>query len=110
VVWVDVVWRNGEEMVKKWWVPIIVLFLGFLLRVFRLGDQSIWYDEGVSLYLAQQTPGQIIRHTAGDIHPPLYYLVLHVWTSVVGDSEFAAAFLSHGGCLQIEPEISEIIQ
>ncbi len=81
-------------MVKKRWIPIAVLFLGFLLRLVRLGSGSIWYDEGVSLFLAQQSPEQLVRHTAGDIHPPLYYLSLHCWVSVVGNSEFAVAFFS----------------
>ena len=78
---------------SPWW-PYVVLGLGFLLRLFHLGYQSIWYDEGVSLYLARQSVGQLIQHTAGDIHPPLYYLLLHFWLGLAGDSEFAAAFVS----------------
>lgn len=81
-------------MVKKRWIPIGMLFLGFLLRLVRLGRGSIWYDEGVSLFLAQQSPEQLVWHTAGDIHPPFYYLSLHYWMSVAGNSEFAAAFFS----------------
>ncbi len=72
----------------------VVLGLGLGLRLYRLGVQSIWYDEGVSLYLAGQTVPDLIRHTAADIHPPLYYLLLHFWTRLAGDSEFSAAFLS----------------
>ena len=76
-----------------WW-PITVLSIGFLLRLYRLGYQSIWYDEGVSLYLAGQAPGQLIHHTAGDIHPPFYYLLLSFWTHLAGRAEFSVAFLS----------------
>ena len=76
------------------WGAAGLIGLGFLLRLFHLGQQSIWYDEGVSLYLAGQGIGEIIHRTAIDIHPPLYYILLHFWLQLAGDSEFAAAFMS----------------
>ena len=74
--------------------PYLILFVGFALRLYRLGANSLWYDETVSLYLAQSELAELIRHTAGDIHPPLYYLLLHFWGRVAGWSEFAMAFAS----------------
>ncbi len=71
-----------------------IILAGFCLRLGRLGAQSIWYDEGVSLYLAGLDIPAMIRHTAGDIHPPLYYALLHFWIGLAGDGEFAANFLS----------------
>ncbi|MGC8825856.1 MAG: glycosyltransferase family 39 protein, partial [Anaerolineae bacterium] len=71
-----------------------IILAGFCLRVGRLGAQSIWYDEGVSLYLAGLDIPAMIRHTAGDIHPPLYYALLHYWSRLAGSGEFAANFLS----------------
>lgn len=85
--------KASQRLANPWWAVAIV-GVGFLLRTYRLGVESIWYDEGVSLYLAQQTPAGIIQHTAGDIHPPLYYLLLHLWIRLLGSSEFAAALLS----------------
>jgi hypothetical protein len=46
------------------------------------------------MVLAQGELGELLRHTAGDIHPPFYYLLLHAWGRLAGWSEFAAAFLS----------------
>ncbi len=74
--------------------PYLILLVGFALRLYRLGANSLWYDETVSLYLAQSDLAELIRHTAGDIHPPLYYLLLHFWGRVAGWSEFAMAFAS----------------
>lgn len=71
-----------------------ITLAGFCLRLGRLGAQSIWYDEGVSLYLAGLDIPAMIRHTAGDIHPPLYYALLHLWIRLAGEGEFAANFLS----------------
>ncbi|HEY66306.1 MAG TPA: hypothetical protein G4O02_17280, partial [Caldilineae bacterium] len=72
----------------------LILLGGFLLRLYQLGAQSLWYDETVSAYLASESPARLIAHTSRDIHPPLYYLLLHFWTRLVGDSEFALAFVS----------------
>jgi len=82
--------------VKRFWklAPFAILLLGFALRLYRLGANSLWYDETVSVVLAQSELGELIRHTAGDIHPPLYYLLLHFWGRIAGWSEFAMAFVS----------------
>lgn len=55
------------------------LLTAFAVRLLRLGAESLWYDELVSVYLARQPAAQAIAHTAGDIHPPGYYLLLHLW-------------------------------
>ncbi len=55
------------------------LLLGWGLRLYRLGAESLWYDEAVSAFLARQSAADLIAHTARDIHPPGYYLLLHVW-------------------------------
>jgi uncharacterized membrane protein len=70
-----------------------------------LGRDSLWYDETVSVYLAGQRAAELIAHTARDIHPPLYYLLLRGWLLLAGyptgqadpaghGLEFMAAFLS----------------
>lgn len=46
------------------------------------------------MYLAQQDFAELTRHTAADIHPPLYYYLLHFWGQIAGWSEFAMAFIS----------------
>src|SRR6266851_3852750 len=66
----------------------IVVLTAFALRLFQLGTQSLWYDESVSLFIARQPIPELIAHTAGDVHPPLYYLLLHFWLQVAGTTEF----------------------
>jgi uncharacterized membrane protein len=89
--------RVGNITVRKGWTLASIsatLFLAFALRLYRLGYQSIWYDEGVSIHLAQKGLAALTVHTVGDIHPPLYYYLLHFWIKAAGSSEFAVAFLS----------------
>jgi hypothetical protein len=70
------------------------LLAALILRLEQLGRDSFWYDETVSVYLASLPLGELIAHTARDIHPPLYYVLLHFWSVVAGQSEFSAAFFS----------------
>jgi len=65
-------------------VLVVILLVGTALRLFRLGADSLWYDETVSTYLAGSPIAELIRHTAGDIHPPGYYLLLRGWLLLAG--------------------------
>jgi len=73
---------------------LLIVLLAFLLRLYRLDQQSLWYDEGFSVYLARMSLGEITARTASDIHPPLYYYLLHLWLGPFGDSEFVLRFFS----------------
>lgn len=46
------------------------------------------------MMLAPNPPAQIVARTARDVHPPLYYLALHYWLLVFGNSETAARGMS----------------
>ena len=84
---------------------LVILLAGAALRLYRLGGESLWYDETVSTYLAGSPLPELLRHTANDIHPPLYYLLLRGWLILMGYGtgradpsgnglEFAAGFFS----------------
>ncbi len=78
---------------------LLALLAGFALRLLHLGAESLWYDETVSVHLARQPIPTMLAHTAGDIHPPGYYLLLHLWQQSTAPSllhglEFLYAFPS----------------
>lgn len=82
-------WR-GERGV----VALIVL-LAFGLRVFRLGTQSLWGDETISVFRAFGSLAEItekVRHE-GTL-PPLYYYLLHFWIPGAGSGETSVRFAS----------------
>lgn len=82
---------------SRWRYPGLctaIILIGFILRLYRLGAQSLWYDETISAHLANQDLPNLIHHTVHDIHPPAYYILLHCWIQLAGDSEFALAFFS----------------
>lgn len=82
------------KRLRPWLALIAILWLATGLRFFRLDAQSFWNDEGNSASLSARSPELIVEGTASDIHPPLYYLLLHGWRQLAGDSEFALRALS----------------
>jgi len=73
-------------------LALVLVALG--LRLAQLLFQPLWWDEGWSLYFAGSDLGTILRLTAVDIHPPLYYLLLHAWIRPLGSSVLAVRLLS----------------
>ncbi len=73
---------------------LVILLLGAVLRVYRLDAQSFWNDEGNSARIAERSINLVIEGAGGDVHPPGYYLLLHLWRAALGQSEFALRFLS----------------
>ncbi|MGC8879605.1 MAG: glycosyltransferase family 39 protein [Anaerolineae bacterium] len=72
----------------------MALLLAMALRFPTLAAQSLWADEGNSITLARAGLVEIAARTAYDIHPPLYYWLLHGWTRLTGDNEVAVRSLS----------------
>jgi hypothetical protein len=78
---------------------IALIVVGGILRLVGITHQSLWLDEAYSAYLAAHRFPQILAFvSSSDAHPPLYYLVLHVWM-VVGRSELTLRALSAGASL-----------
>ncbi|MFJ2712119.1 hypothetical protein ACIOZM_14690 [Pseudomonas sp. NPDC087346] len=71
-----------------------VSFLALFVRFYSITVPAIWYDEAYSLLLARETPARIWTLTVLDVHPPLYYVLLHYWIMVWSDSALPARALS----------------
>lgn len=79
---------------ERLWLFIVIL-AAFGLRLTRLGEQSLWYDEGVTWMLSQMRQvSDLIQWTAADIQPPLYYLLIWGTDIIYGHSEWALRFPS----------------
>lgn len=85
--------RQGFRFPVTAWV-VLVTAMALVVRLGRLGFQPLWWDEGWSIYFATTDPGTMLGLTAVDIHPPLYYLLLHVWIKLVGAGPVAVRLLS----------------
>jgi len=65
-----------------------ILFLAVTLRIIFIGNHSLWLDELFSLRFSGFDLPELIREVAAsDNHPPTYYIVLHYWVLIFGDTE-----------------------
>jgi hypothetical protein len=81
----------SPKLTSALWTGLVVavLLLGFGLRVHRLAYDSVWWDEGFSVWMARLPIRQMLAETARDTHPPLSYATLHFWLKLAGDEELA---------------------
>jgi len=87
--------KRDREIAKTPWIPLgITLILTWLLLTFDLEDKSLWTDELFTAEWASLSLGGVIQHTAADYHPPLYFLLLKLWSDCAGHSDFALRWLS----------------
>ncbi|MGC5703848.1 glycosyltransferase family 39 protein [Pseudomonas sp. NFXW11] len=77
---------------EPWLAPLLLLALA--LRCYELTAAAIWGDEGSSVLLAQLPLAGIWSHAAYDVHPPLYFVLLHAWIGLFGDSILSIRLMS----------------
>ncbi len=79
-----------------------IVILAAVLRCIFINTRNIQYDDAFSYFLARASIENIIRGTAADTMPPLFYFLLHYWQFVVDDIWFLrllSVFLSLGALL-----------
>jgi 4-amino-4-deoxy-L-arabinose transferase-like glycosyltransferase len=87
-----------------------LVFLSFGLHLWRIDDRSIWWDESLSLYRAQRSVPYILSNridfpgiSTTDQHPPLYFLLLHGFVRLCGESDLVLRFPSAAFATLIVP-------
>ncbi len=74
---------------KNKYLLIGILAVGAFLRLYGLGAAALWYDETFTAHVAIQPLNRLLEATAGDVHPPLYYLIIWGAVKLFGSSEIA---------------------
>ena len=81
---------------EKHVLTAIVLLGAFLLRVFRIDQKPLWWDEGRNIFFAtldwRIAPNVAVR--SGDVTPPIYRFLLGLWADILGYSPFCIRILS----------------
>lgn len=82
----------------KYISPSITLFIiiltGLVVRLYDLDGESIWVDEGHSIYVASFDLDQLIEEISKDNHPPLYSIILHYWMKLGPQTAYHLRLLS----------------
>ncbi|GAB6186275.1 glycosyltransferase family 39 protein [Thermopirellula anaerolimosa] len=86
--------HQGKQQWRVYLLLGIIIAGGLALRLYRLCDRSIWFDEAFSWRLAQYPPGEMLRRVTLDNNLPLYFGLLKGWVGCFGDSLFAMRLLS----------------
>lgn len=86
---------TSPDVPAMWTVPsvlalLVVVAVAAAARLYRVGWQPLWLDEGWSEWASRQTLDYLWRvWPAVDPHPPLYYTLLKGWHALAGNSEAA---------------------
>lgn len=67
----------------------MALLLGLIATAFRiveLNRPGIWFDESSSCRWIDFPFGELLKRTAGDCHPPFYWILLGLWRQLFGES------------------------
>jgi mannosyltransferase len=86
--------ENKNWFSKDWLYLSLTALLAAVVRIINIGQASLWHDEGYTLRMISYSPAEIIHRTGLDVHPPLHYLTLKLWTQFFGTSELAVRSLS----------------
>ncbi len=87
--------RNQESGIRnqKFWL-IPVLALGALMRLYHSTSIALWHDEAFSALYIRYPWGEMMHRIGLDVHPPLYYWMLRIWTGIFGQGLFGLRSLS----------------
>lgn len=78
---------------EKYYIYLI-LALGLVLRLRNILNRDFWYDEAFTGIVVKENFGEMIRLTINDVHPPLYYILLKMFSYFGNYSVFSIRFFS----------------
>ncbi len=76
-------------------LPALLVVTAFFIAGYHLQQESLWADEAWTTW-AVRSPyiRDVIERVQGDVHPPLYFLLLYGWVRLAGDSALALRLFS----------------
>ena len=90
--------KNSAKLIKsdKPGIKCAYILLGIqtVALIYLSKHIHIWYDEAFSLKMMEVPMGQMIEYLKTDVHPPLYYILLKLMTSIFGNNIFVAHITS----------------
>jgi uncharacterized membrane protein len=76
-----------KSVVRLWAGATFITLIYVGLRLWRLADSCLWFDEIFGVHAATMDWGVMFAFLAQDlIHPPLFYVLLKVWIAAGGES------------------------
>ena len=85
--------RRRPQWIVAGVILVVLVAISAALRTFQLSGQ-FWFTEAIAVGIAQHSIGGVLHAARQNGGAPLYYLLLHWWTSGLGTSEADARGLS----------------
>ena len=79
---------------KNKYIHIGIIVLGIVFISLSAFHENIWFDESYSVSIARHSFSEIWNITGHDVHPPLYYWILHIIWMIFGDQNIAFRLFS----------------
>ena len=79
---------------KNKYIHIGIIVLGIVFISLSAFHENIWFDESYSVSIARHSSSEIWNITGHDVHPPLYYWILHIIWMIFGDQNIAFRLFS----------------
>lgn len=75
---------------------LLLILIGAFIRFYKLDFQSAWGDELFTMInsSSEKSSGEIFEILKADVHPPLYYYIVHFFYLIFGDSSLIARIVS----------------
>ncbi|HEX3043579.1 MAG TPA: glycosyltransferase family 39 protein, partial [Bacillota bacterium] len=93
---------NNEQLNRKELIIWgILFFLEIIMLWVGITHEGVWYDEACSVGIIRHPLSEIWQVVKSDVHPPLYFFMLKLFTSLFGPSVLAMRSLSALGILAV---------
>jgi mannosyltransferase len=79
---------------NAWPGMLALLVAAVALRLWSAGRTHLWFDEIYTVWIARLPVGELLGKVAGDIHPPLHYLLVRAWRLLGGEGDLWIRSLS----------------
>ncbi|HUC96602.1 MAG TPA: glycosyltransferase family 39 protein, partial [Candidatus Saccharimonadales bacterium] len=80
--------------VNDWWFIAAALVIYAIISLWTISKSSIWFDEAFGAYMIHYNFIDIARYTATDVHPPVFYWLLKIWSMIFGNTELGLRSMS----------------
>ncbi len=84
-----------------------------IYSVYLCFSPDIWYDELFSMEFARRPISEMIRLTAADVHPPLYYIIVHcailIGRAVSGSLSLPATMMGSMGAEIVCAKLASVV-
>ena len=82
------------KKIDKKYLHIGIIVLGIIFILLSAFHEDIWFDESYSVAIAKHSFSEIWNITGNDVHPPLYYWMLHIIWLIFGNNVIAFRLFS----------------